>query len=96
MPQQYNQFRAMLAIGKATMRAIFRSPQSVFFSLFFPVVLIVIFGSLGNGGGISLNVAFDSKSDTANAVYQAVEHVPVFNVIKSNQADIEDLSLIHI
>jgi len=90
MPQHYNQFNAMWSIGKATMRAIFRSPQAVFFSLFFPVVLIVIFGSLGGGGGISLNVAFDSKSDTANAVYQAINHVPVFDVVKSNQNDVED------
>jgi ABC-2 type transport system permease protein len=90
MPQQYNQFKAMWSIGKATMLAIFRSPQAVFFSLFFPVVLIVIFGSLGRGGGISLDIAFASQSDTSNAVYQAIEHTPVFNIVKSDQADIED------
>jgi ABC-2 type transport system permease protein len=90
MPQQYNQLKAMWAIAKSTMKAIFRSPQSVFFSLFFPIVLIVIFGSLGNNSGISLDVAFDNKSDTVNAVYQAVSHTSVFNVIKSGQADIED------
>jgi len=90
MPQQYSQFKAMWSIGKATLRSIFRSPQAVFFSLFFPVVLIVIFGSLGGGGGISLDIAFDSKSDTANAVYQAIDHTPIFNVIKSSQADVED------
>jgi len=80
----------MWAIGKATMRAIFRSPQAVFFSLFFPVVLIVIFGSLGGGGGISLNVAFDNNTDTANAIYQAVGRVSVFNVVKTGQPDVED------
>ena len=80
----------MWAIGKATLRSIFRSPQAVFFSLFFPVVLIVIFGSLGGGGGISINVAFDSKTDTANQVYQQIERLPVFDVVRGNQADIED------
>ncbi|HLY71851.1 MAG TPA: ABC transporter permease [Puia sp.] len=90
MALQYNQFKAMWAIGKATMRAIFRSPQAVFFSLFFPVVLIVIFGSLGGGGGISLNVAFDNNTDTANAIYQAVGRVSVFNVVKTGQPDVED------
>lgn len=80
----------MWAIGKATMIAIFRSPQAVFFSLFFPVVLIVIFGSLGGGGGISLDVAFDSGTDTVNAVYHAIEASPVFHVVKSSQADIQD------
>jgi ABC-2 type transport system permease protein len=90
MPLKYNQFKAMWAIGKATMRAIFRSPQAVFFSLFFPVVLIVIFGSLGGGGGISLDVAFDNNTDSANAIYQAVEHAGIFNVVRTDQADIAD------
>jgi ABC-2 type transport system permease protein len=90
MPLQYDQSKAMWAIGKATLRSIFRSPQAVFFSLFFPVVLIVIFGSLGGRGGISVDVAFDSNCDTANAVYQAIEHLPVLNVINSDPADIED------
>ncbi|HVM90116.1 MAG TPA: ABC transporter permease [Puia sp.] len=90
MPQQYNQLKATWAIGKATMLAIFRSPQAVFFSLFFPIVLIVIFGSLGGRGGISLDIAFDQKTDTANAVYQAIASTPVFNIIKSSQADVED------
>src|SRR5579872_255151 len=90
MAQQYSEYKAMWAIAKATMRGIFRSPQAVFFSLFFPVVLIVIFGSLGGGGGISIDVAFDSKSDTTNQVYQQIERLPVFNVIKTNQADAEE------
>jgi ABC-2 type transport system permease protein len=90
MPLQYNQFKAMWAIGKATMRAIFRSPQAVFFSLFFPVVLIVIFGSLGGGGSISLDVAFDNNTDSANAIYQAVEKTSALNIIKTGQADIAD------
>ncbi len=80
----------MWSIGKATMRAIFRSPQSVFFSLFFPVVLIVIFGSLGGGGGISLDIAFDSNTDTTNAVYQAIQHASVFTITRSDQGDIDD------
>ncbi|HLX90127.1 MAG TPA: ABC transporter permease [Puia sp.] len=90
MPQKYNQVSAMWAIGKSTMRSIFRSPQAVFFSLFFPIVLIVIFGSLGGGGGLSLGIGFDQHSDTSNAVYQAIIRTPVFNVIKTNQADIDD------
>jgi ABC-2 type transport system permease protein len=40
--QQYSQWKAMWAICKAALRAIFRSPQAVFFSLFFPMVLIAI------------------------------------------------------
>jgi ABC-2 type transport system permease protein len=90
MPEKYSNLQAMWSIGKATMRSIFRSPQSVFFSLFFPVVLIVIFGSLGGGGGISLNIAFEKNADTANAVYQAIQHSTVFNISRSGQEDADD------
>jgi len=75
--QQYSQWKAMWAICKAALRAIFRSPQAVFFSLFFPMVLIAIFGALSGGNGISLDVAFDSRTDTSNAVYQTIQHIPL-------------------
>lgn len=57
----------------------FRSPQSVFFSIFFPVVLIVIFGALSGGGSFSVDIAFDKKSDTSNIVYQALKNSPLLN-----------------
>ena len=90
MEKPYNQWRAMLAITKASLKATFRSPQSVFFSLFFPIVLIVIFGALSGGGGISLDVAFHSGTDTTNAVYKAITHSPVFDIKKGDDAEIED------
>lgn len=90
MDKPYSQWRGMMAIAKASVKAIFRSPQAVFFSLFFPVVLIVIFGALSGGSGISLDVAFHNNSDTANAVYKAINSSPVFDVKKGTDADIED------
>ena len=80
-----------MAIAKASLTAILRSPQSVFFSLFFPVVLIVIFGALSGGKGISLDVAFDSKSDTANGIYRMIKSTPYFDVAKGTESDIADL-----
>lgn len=91
MHKPYSQWKAMMAIAKASLIAIFRSPQAVFFSLFFPVVLIVIFGALSNGRGISLDVAFDSKSDTANAIYGAIKQVPVLNIKNGDDKTLEDL-----
>jgi len=61
----------MWAIAKAALRAIFKSPQAIFFSLFFPIVLIMVFGAIGGGGGISIDVGFDSKTDTTNGFYKA-------------------------
>jgi ABC-2 type transport system permease protein len=80
----------MWAIAKAALRAIFKSPQAIFFSLFFPIVLIMVFGALGGGGGISIDVGFDSKTDTTNIIYQIIKHNPIFDVAKGTPADLED------
>ncbi len=90
MAQRYNQRTALFAITKASFKSIFKSPSSTFFSLFFPIVLIVIFGSLGRGGGVSFDVAIDRKSDSANIVYQAITHAPIFSIAEGDEADIED------
>ena len=82
MSKPYSQWKAMWAIVRASTKAIFKSPQSVFFSLFFPIVLIVIFGALSGNRGISLDVAFDAKSDSANVLYYAIKNIPVLNIVK--------------
>lgn len=90
--EKYNQVRAMLAITKASLRAIFRSPQSVFFSLFFPIVLIVIFGAISKGGGgISFDVGIDKKSDTSNNAYRTLENSTYLNIINKGQDTLEDM-----
>src|SRR5580698_6247181 len=88
---RYSQFKAMLAITKASLKAIFRSPQSVFFSMFFPIVLIVIFGAISSGGGLSVDVAVDKSSDTKNAVYAAIMNSPVLNVHKGSEDSLIDM-----
>lgn len=90
MDQPYSQWRAMLAITKASLKTTFKSPQAVFFTLFFPMVLIVIFGALSGGSGISLDIAFHSGSDTNNAVYHAISNSPLFDIKKGTDADIDD------
>jgi ABC-2 type transport system permease protein len=87
----YNQLKAMLAITKASASAAFRSPQNVFFSLFFPIVLIVIFGSLGGGGGASVDVAFEKNVDTNTMIYKGLSQVPVLKFHDRSKEDVEDL-----
>jgi ABC-2 type transport system permease protein len=50
----------------------------------------VVFGLLSGKSGISLDIAFDSDSDTSNAIFQAIHQVPVFNVIRGNENDLTD------
>ena len=90
MAIRYNQWTAMWAICKATLRAIFKSPQAIFFSLFFPIVLIMVFGALGGNGGMSMDVAFDAKSDTLNPLYFAIKRTPVFDVKKGTEESLLD------
>lgn len=80
----------MWAICRASLKSVFKSPQAVFFSLFFPIVLIVVFGALSGGGGFSLDIAFESGTDTTNAVYQAITHIPVLHVVRSDENDLLD------
>lgn len=90
MPQ-YSQFKAMMAITKASLVATFRSPQSIFFSLFFPLVLIWIFGSLGGGnGGASADVAWEKGADSSSALYQQMVHSPMLHFIDPKKKDVEE------
>jgi len=90
MKGNYSQLRAMWAITRGSMKAIFRSPQAVFFSLFFPIVLISIFSAIGGNGGISIDVSFDPSSDTTNILYQTLTKVPVLVVNRGTAAQMED------
>jgi ABC-2 type transport system permease protein len=89
MTKNYSQLRAMFAITKASLIATFKSPQSVFFGLFFPIVLIVIFGSLSRRGGASVDVAFEKNIDTTNAVYQKMKQSPLLHVSKDDNVEDE-------
>lgn len=92
MAQSYNQVRGMLAITKASLRAIFRSPSAVIFGFLFPLIFILVFGFLGSGGRISIKVAFNPASDTSSVMYKALQNVPAIVVVNKDQQLIsEDL-----
>jgi ABC-2 type transport system permease protein len=81
---------AMWSICRATLRAIFKSPQAIFFSLFFPIVLIMVFGALTGGGGAAYDIAFDVKSDTTSALYYYIKSEPVFDIKEGSEEELID------
>lgn len=81
MSQPYSQAKALWAITRASFKAIFAQPTSVFFSLLFPIIFILIFGAFGKGGAPSYKVAFDSSSDTTNTFFIYIKGNPLFRIV---------------
>jgi ABC-2 type transport system permease protein len=79
----------MLAITKGSLRAIFRSPSAVVFSFVFPLIFILVFGFIGGSGRVSLRVAFDENTDTANAIYPMLKTIPGLSVIDKDSIGLE-------
>jgi ABC-2 type transport system permease protein len=81
MSQKYNQFRAMLAITKGSLRAMLRNPSAVAFSIGFPLVFIIVFGAIG-GGGPTVSFALAHPSDTSNYIIKGLLGSPVLRLAK--------------
>ena len=69
MSQPYSQFKAMLAIAKASLLSIFRSPSAVIFGFLFPLIFILVFGFLSSSAPV-IRVAFEKGTDTQNPLYE--------------------------
>jgi ABC-2 type transport system permease protein len=78
--KKYNNWKATLAIAKASFRSILRSPSTVIFSLVFPLVFILVFGFIGNGG-ISLDVGVTKDCDKQNPIYKALENNSIIHLV---------------
>lgn len=90
MSKKFNQFRAMMAITKASLRSIFRSPSAVVFSLVFPLVFIVVFGGLG-GGSFRLDLVVSAQTDTQSVIYQVINNIPQFRLIQETNENKDEL-----
>jgi ABC-2 type transport system permease protein len=77
----YSQMRAMLAITRASLQSIFRSPSAVAFSFLFPLFFILVFGFIGRGG-ISVKVGLDPQCDTTGAIYAMLKSRPEVKLVQ--------------
>ncbi len=66
MGNNYSQTKALLAITKASFKAILKHPTAIVFSIGFPLIFLWIFGSFGGGGPSSYKLALAANADTIN------------------------------
>jgi len=84
--KKYNNFRATMAIAKASLRSILRSPSAVIFTLAFPLIFIVVFANLG--GGLKVDVGQSKTTDTTNVIYKALKQSQIIRFV-TNQSEAE-------
>ncbi|CAN5538815.1 hypothetical protein BH11BAC1_BH11BAC1_11230 [soil metagenome] len=84
--KKYSQWRAMLAITRASLRSTTRSPSAVVFTLAFPLIFIVVFGFMG-GGRFSVDVAVKSGCDKANPIYMALQGIDVIDLDSTEETE---------
>jgi ABC-2 type transport system permease protein len=85
--QQFSQFKAFLAILKASFRSILSNPSAIVFSFLFPVIFIFIFGSFGNGNGVHYHIAISDNADTTNEMYDSIKTNPLITIVSFKKPD---------
>lgn len=90
MPEKYSQLRAMFAITRASLRAIFRSPSAIIFSFAFPLIFILVFGFIGGSGKVSIRVAFDQQTDTTSALYKSIVAVDGIRLVRGTPQQLQN------
>lgn len=92
--KKYSQVQAMLAISKASLRAIFRSPSAVVFGFAFPLIFILVFAFMGNNGGFTTyKIAVDNKADTTNELYKALENTRGVTIMRYSDKSVLEKDL---
>lgn len=93
---QYNQWKAMLTISKASLTSIFRSPSAVIFSFLFPIIFILVFGFLSSSSPV-IKIVFDPASSNNNDLYKSIiEKKNLKIIVATNEKALDELSRGHI
>jgi len=83
MSHPANQVKAAFAISRYSLLATLRSPTSIVFSLLFPIIFIVVFGSINVGKVPDQKLAIAPGCDTGNMVFKAIKSIPGVVFLKS-------------
>jgi len=81
----YSNFKALKALVKASLQSIAKSPSAIVFGIAFPMIFILVFGFIGDGGQSPIRVITSPGNDSANALYASLRQMP--GIEWSSEAD---------
>ncbi len=84
---KYSNVRAMRALVTASLQAIFKTPSAIFFAFAFPLVFIMVFGTMGNGSDFSIRVANAPGCDTTSSLYAILHQMPTLKWVAKDSAE---------
>lgn len=87
----YSNGRAMRALIKASLQGIFRTPSAIFFGFAFPVIFILVFGTMGGGSAFRIRVAHAPGSDTVTELNGILHQVGVLRWIHEDTAKVNKM-----
>jgi len=88
-----HQWRLLQSLTVASIKMYFRNRSALFFTIFFPIVLVSVFGLLSNGSGngsIKLTLTNYSSSQLSQSYMDAIKKVSAFSVNQTNESNARD------
>ncbi|NTU69394.1 ABC transporter permease [bacterium] len=81
--------KEILTITKYSILMFFREKTAIFFSLFIPVMLMLIFGALNMGGGVKFNVAVidNANNDLSKQTIETLKKIDAFRLTETKDKD---------
>jgi ABC-2 type transport system permease protein len=90
---QNRQWRLLSSLTVASMKMYFRNRTGLFFTFFFPIVLVSVFGLLSNGSGkgnIKISLTDYANNQLSHSYVDAVKKVDAFKITETSEGDAQD------
>lgn len=86
----FKNIRQLLSLTNASLKMFYRNKTALFFSIFVPILIIVIFGVLLNNNGqkTTLGVVDLAQNTSSKAFIQALNQTKTFTIAQGNQTDL--------
>ncbi len=78
-----SQFRSALTLSRYSLLSMLRSPTSLVFSLLFPIIFIVVFGSMVGEQMPVIKLGVAQTCDTTNLIFGAIAKIPSIKLMRN-------------